>query len=708
MLISKYLIGSIITLSTILALKLYIPLFNEPITKDDFLNYNVTIYRDTWGVPHVFGEKDKDTAYGLAYAHAEDDFKTIQDIMLALKGRLALEYGKDAAPNDYMVQLLKIWEVVNSRYSKDISKEVQAICEAYADGLNHYALLHPNEVIKGMFPVDGKDVVAGFVHRTPLMFGLDRVLGKLVSNENPNIALDDKLKSESSFDNILLGSNVFAVNAIRSADKFTRLAINSHQPWNGPVAWYEAHLHSEEGWNVNGGLFPGSPVIFLGHNENLGWSHTVNNPDLIDVFELEIHPEDKNKYFFEGEWKNLEKSKISIPVKILGLFRWTFKREAMRSIHGPVIRNDQGTFAIRYSGFGEVRQVEQWFKMNKAKNLDEFTDAMSMMALPMFNTVYADKSGNIFYVYNALFPKRDKSKHDWSGVLPGNQASLVWKDYYKFEELPQILNPKSGFLQNCNSSPFLATFSNDNPIESSFSKNLGIETFQTNRALRAMEIFSSDNSITREEFYNNKFDTYYSENSVIAVNLKRFLNEASSEDEDIKEALNLMKSWDLNTDSTTTSMHLAYETIRPVYDPDKYVYDYNKNMERLTEVVKWTKAAFGKIEVKWGDIQRLQRGKTNLALSGGPDILRAIYSEQKPKDRVGIAGDCYFEIVEWDTEGNVSAQSIHQFGAATQDINSIHYDDQAELFAKHKMKPVWMKIEDIKLNLEKAYHPGKE
>jgi acyl-homoserine lactone acylase PvdQ len=223
-----------------------------------------------------------------------------------------------------------------------------------------------------------------------------------------------------------------------------------------------------------------------------------------------------------------------------------------------------------------------------------------------------------------------------------------------------------------------------------------------------MEIFSLDSSITRDEFYNNKFDTYYSENSVLAINLKRFLGEAFSEDEDINEALKLMKSWDLNTDSTTKAMHLAYETIRPIYDPAKYVYDYKKNMDRLTEVIKWTKAAFGKIEVKWGDIQRLQRGKTNLALSGGPDILRAVYSKQKAKDRVGIAGDCYFEIVEWDTEGNVSAQSIHQFGTATQDTNSIHYDDQAKLFAKHKMKPVWMNLEDIKLNLEKAYHPGQE
>ena len=705
MIVNKYLITSIIILSTFLGSKLYVPLFNEQIITQDFSKYNVTIYRDTWGVPHIFGEKDEDTAYGLAYAHSEDDFKTIQDIMLALKGQLALEYGKKAAANDYMVQLLKIWEVVDSNYSTQLSKEIQDVCEGYADGLNHYAALNPNEVKKGLFPVSGKDVVAGFVHRTPLMFGLDAVLGKLAIDKKTKIALDDK---SGQFDYTLMGSNVIAVGPNRSEDQFTRIAINSHQPWTGPVAWYEAHLHSEEGWNVNGGLFPGSPVIFLGHNENLGWSHTVNSPDLIDIYELEINPEDQNEYLFEGKWKTFEKSKVSIPVKLFGPIRWTFKREAIWSIHGPVIKNSQGVFAIRYSGFGEVRQVEQWFRMNKSKNLKEFKKAMSMMALPMFNTVYADKEGNIFYVYNALFPKRENDDYDWSGVLPGDQASLLWKDYYKFEELPQVLNPDSGFLQNCNSSPFLVTLDNDNPRAEVYPENLGIELFQTNRALRAIETYGSDNSITKEEFYNYKFDTYYSKNSVIAINLKRFLDEVKSKDEDILEAINLMKNWDLNTDSTNQAMYLAYETIRPVYDPDKYYYDYNESMARLIKSVKWIKETFGRIDVNWGDIQRLKRGKTNLALSGGPDILRAVYSKQNMKDRIGIAGDCYFEIVEWDTEGNVFAESIHQFGTATQDINSIHYDDQAKLFAKHKMKPVWMNLEDIKLNLEKAYHPGEE
>ena len=704
----KYVIASLIVVGIIISLKLYIPLFNVPIDVESFSKYDVTIYRDTWGVPHVFGKKDKDTAYGLAYAHAEDDFKTIQDIMLSLRGNLAMTYGKDGAANDYMVQLLKIWEVVESSYQVQLSADVRAICEGYADGLNHYAARHPDEVVRGMFPVSGKDVVAGFVHRTPLMFGLDRVLGELASDKKPNFAVNIESKESGPFSQTLMGSNVVAVAPSRSADGYTRLAINSHQPWTGPVAWYEAHLHSEEGWNINGGLFPGSPVIFVGHNENLGWSHTVNRPDLIDVYELEIHSEDENKYFMHGKWETLEVSEVSIPVKLWGPFWWSFKKEILWSIHGPVIRNPHGTYAVRFAGYGEVRQVEQWFRMNKSKNLKDFGQAMSLMALPMFNTVYADKIGNLYYVYNALMPLRGSDAYNWNGIVPGNTINSLWQGYFDFEQLPQILNPKSGFLQNCNSTPFLATLGDDNPNKSFYPRNLGIESFQTNRALRAHETYGSDKSISRDEFYKYKFDTKYSDQSVMALNLKKFLGEASSDNPDILEALKLLKNWDLDTDSSIIGMHLAYETIRPTFDPKEYHYDYAKNMKRLKRIVKWTKDAFGRIDVKWGEVQRLKRGNVNLALSGGPDILRAIYSSEKEASRTGIAGDCYFEIVEWDKKGNVSAQSIHQFGSAIQDSNSIHYNDQAKLFAKHEMKPVWMKLEDIKLNLEKAYRPGKE
>ena len=670
--------------------------------------YNVIIYRDTWGVPHIFGDKDEDTAYGLGYAHAEDDFATIQDILIAARGNLAKYYGRSVAANDYMVKLLKIWDTVEKNYENGLSDDVIKISEAYADGINHYAYLYPDKAFKGVFPVKGKDIVAGFIHRMPLMFGLDGTLAKLATNKYP-IKNEDPSTSESDILNQrMLGSNVIAVSPSRSDDKFTRILINSHQPWSGPVAWYEAHLNSNEGWNMVGGLFPGSPVVLVGHNENIGWSHTVNKPDLIDVYELTLNPENSNQYYFDGRYENFEISESSIKVKIWGPIKWTFKRKVFRSKHGPVIKNEHGSFAIRYSGHDEFRYLEQWFRMNKSQNFDDFENALKLMAIPMFNTIYADKEGNIFYIYNALFPKRSDG-YIWEGdPLKGDTSENLWKDYLPYKDLPKILNPKSGFLQNCNSSPFLATTGNDNPDQSLYNNNLGIERFQTNRALRAHEVYGEDLSIDRSEFYNYKYDTKYSEKSVLVTNLKRFLAEAKTKDKNANQAINILSKWNYETDSLAVGVHYALDAIKPVYNPDDYYYDYELIMQRLKTSVNKTKDHFGKLDIKWGDIQRLKRGNKNLALSGGPDILRAIYTKGDKGQRKAVAGDCYFQIVEWSPKGEVSSQSIHQYGSATLDPNSPYYNDQSQLFSTNKMKPVWMSLKDIKLNLLKSYSPGGE
>ena len=670
--------------------------------------YNVIIYRDTWGVPHIFGDKDEDTAYGLGYAHAEDDFATIQDILIAARGNLAKYYGRSVAANDYMVKLLKIWDTVEKNYENGLSDDVIKISEAYADGINHYASLYPDKAFKGVFPVKGKDIVAGFIHRMPLMFGLDGTLAKLATNKYP-IKNEDPSTSESDILNQrMLGSNVIAVSPSRSDDKFTRILINSHQPWSGPVAWYEAHLNSNEGWNMVGGLFPGSPVVLVGHNENIGWSHTVNKPDLIDVYELTLNPENSNQYYFDGRYENFEISESSIKVKIWGPIKWTFKRKVLRSKHGPVIKNEHGSFAIRYSGHDEFRYLEQWFRMNKSQNFDDFENALKLMAIPMFNTIYADKEGNIFYIYNALFPKRSDG-YIWEGdPLKGDTSENLWKDYLPYKDLPKILNPKSGFLQNCNSSPFLATTGNDNPDQSLYNNNLGIERFQTNRALRAHEVYGEDLSIDRSEFYNYKYDTKYSEKSVLVTNLKRFLAEAKTKDKNANQAINILSKWNYETDSLAVGVHYALDAIKPVYNPDDYYYDYELIMQRLMTSVNKTKDHFGKLDIKWGDIQRLKRGNKNLALSGGPDILRAIYTKGDKGQRKAVAGDCYFQIVEWSPKGEVSSQSIHQYGSATLDSNSPYYNDQSQLFSTNKMKPVWMSLKDIKLNLLKSYSPGGE
>ena len=257
--------------------------------------YDVRILRDSWGVPHIFGKTDADVAYGLAYAHAQDDFKTMQGILMAVHGRLAELLGPRGGGNDFLVHLIRLWDTVDEKYEKDLSPETRTLCEAYADGVNRYAALHPDEAFKGFYPISGKTIVAGFVHKMPLMVGVDKELMALFADEPPAEAKkagkDDRKAALDGFPWAGAGSNAIAVSPKRSAGGKTFLAVNSHQPWEGPVSWYEAHLHSDEGWNMVGGLFPGAPLVLHGHNERLGWAHTNNYPDLVDVYTLEINPD---------------------------------------------------------------------------------------------------------------------------------------------------------------------------------------------------------------------------------------------------------------------------------------------------------------------------------------------------------------------------------------------------------------------------------
>jgi penicillin amidase/acyl-homoserine-lactone acylase len=215
--------------------------------------YAVRILRDTWGVPHIFGKKDTDVAFGLAYAQSEDDFKTSQLVLMAVNGKLATVAGKKWAGNDYLVQLMRLWDTINAGYETDLSPETRALCEAYADGVNYYAALHPDEILPGLFPISGKHIVAGFVHKMPLMVGADKVLEGLFKDKKPAVSKADSMIASSSGNEdfsllgLRAGSNAFAVSPKRAADGKTLLAINSHQPWEGPVTWYEVQVHSDEG-----------------------------------------------------------------------------------------------------------------------------------------------------------------------------------------------------------------------------------------------------------------------------------------------------------------------------------------------------------------------------------------------------------------------------------------------------------------------------
>ncbi len=659
-------------------------------------HYDVRILRDTWGVPHVFGRTDPDVAYGLAWAHAEDDFQTIQGALLAARGRLATVLGREGAPNDYMVQLLRIPDVVDAGYERDLRPETRALCEAYAEGINHYAALHPDEAMPDLYPARGRDLIAGFVHKTPLFFGLDRVLrGLLEPAPSPGPPVTPT------------GSNMFAVAPRRSADGFTRLAINSHQPWAGPVAWYEAHLHSETGWDAVGGLFPGVPLILHGHNRNLGWAHTVNKPDLIDVYALEMNAAHPSQYKLDGAWRELEVRTAAIQVKVLGPLTWTAHREVLWSVYGPVVRGPRGVFAIRIAGYGDVRPIEQWYRMNKASRFDEWLEAMRMNALPMFNVGYADREGHIFYVYNARLPLRSEG-YDWSGIVPGNTSRTLWTESLPFDRLPQVGDPPSGFVQNCNSSPFHTTAGDGNPEPAAYSPAFGIETRMTNRSLRALELLGADEQITREEFDQYKFDVTYASASVVAARIGQLLAAPAPADPLTRQALDLLRGWDRAATADSRAAALAVMALAPADEAEADLPPTSVLDERLAAAARRLQAQFGRIDVPWHDVLRLRHGTLDVGLFGGPDLLHAVYGRPGSDGRIaGVAGDSYILLVEWDREGRVSSRSIQPYGSATLDAHSRHYADQAPLFAACRLKPVWMDESEIRAHLEREYRPGE-
>lgn len=695
--------------------------------------YDARILRDTWGVPHVFGRTDADAAYGLAYAHAEDDFLTIQQTLAAARGRLATIYGRDAAPNDYMVQLLRIWDTIDAAYEHDVSLETRRVLDGYADGLNHYAALHPDDVLPGLFPVSGRDVVAGFMHKTPLFYGLDGVLGSLFADERPQPATT-ATAGDASWRQLAYhlrppdharpfvaryGSNTFAVAPGRSAGGETFLAVNSHQPWEGPVAWYEAHVHSDAGWDMVGGLFPGSPIVLHGHNRDLGWAFTVNSPDLVDVYVLEMNPDDPKQYRFDGEWRDLEVRQAPITVKLLGRLTWTVREEVLWSVYGPTVRRPHGVYAIRFAGMGEVGLAEQWLRLNKARNFATWQAIVRGGPLPMFNIGYADKEGNIYYLYNALLPVR-AAGYDWRHFLPGDTSETLWTEYLPFDQLPQVFNPPSGFIQNGNSTPFQTTLGAGNPDPADFSPTLGIETHMTNRGLRALELFGADEAITAADFRAIKYDVAYSPDSAMATFMATLAAAPPDENADVNAALDLLRAWDLRLTPESEAATLAVLTLYFTDQLETADIDFSALtgqetvpqealLAGLRQAVAFLQENYGRIQVPWQEVNRLRRGAVDLGLSGGPDVLHAVYGRPEEDGRLrAFQGDSYVMLVQWDAAGNVTSQSIHQYGSATLDETSPHFADQAPLFADEELKPVWFDEADIRAHLEREYRPGEE
>ena len=664
-------------------------------------DWDVRIRRDEWGVPHIKGETDADVAYGLAWAHSEDDFATMQEAVFTARGRLAELKGSEGLESDYLVHLQDVWGAVNKGYA-GLPASLRRVMEAYAAGLNDYAARHPEKVAPGLLPVTGRDLVAGTTYRGPTFYGADAVFRQTMRPSPRTESRPDAAKTASLDLPIKIGSNGVAVAPSRSADGATRLLVNSHQPFTGPLAWYEAVLESDEGWHVAGGFFPGSPFMLHGHNAHLGWASTVNNPDLTDVYQLTVNPADRDQYRLDGRWRRLESRWVEIRVKRPdGTFE-TVRREVSRSAHGPVVRSERGVFAIRFSGLGEVRQNAQYFAMNKARNLAEWKAAMAMGVLPSINYVYADAKGNVGYVHNARYPVR-KAGIDWSGTVPGDRSDLIWTAQLPFSKIPQVWNPQSGWTFNANNTPFHATDPADDLKPEAFPATLGLQTNMTNRAWRALETYGADTSITEAEFDAYKYDLAYSEKSDLAKGLALLLAIPAGDDAELAAAQALFRGWDRRTNVDSRAAALGVLTVlRLQQSPGQ------PPLEVLKAVMTELKAKFGRIDPTWGEVNRIRRGKVDVAVDGGPDIFRAIYGRPDPDGRLrAVAGDTFVMFVTWDRDGTLSSRSVHQFGTATLDETSPHYADQTPVFAAMKTKPVKFTEADLAGHIRRDYRPGE-
>jgi acyl-homoserine-lactone acylase len=655
----------------------------------------IDIIRDSFGVPHIFGKTDPDVAYGLAWAHAEDDFGTIQQSLMAGKSMLAQYQGKKGASIDYIIHLLRIPELVEAKYESDLSPAFKKLLEGYAAGLNAYAAAHPKEVLlKKAFPVTPKDMVQYSVLQLCVLSGADKALSSIFGGTVP---LLENYKTA--------GSNAFAFNSAKTIDGQVYLDINAHQPLEGPVAFYEAHLNSEDGWNIIGANFPGAPCILHGCNEYLGWAHTVNAPDKLDVYQLEMNPKNKLQYKFDGKWETLEVKTAPLKVKVAGVIA-PLGKKAYWSKYGPTIITPRGVFSIRMPAQMDIRGLEQWYAFNKAKNFTEFKSALNMLAIPGYNIVYADRYDTIFYISNGRIPVRDKS-YNWKTTLPGNTSKTLWTDLHPLSNLPQVLQPKSGYVYNTNHSPFHSTEGTDNPLVKDIT--MGYETLENNRSMRFDELIQPLNKVSYEDFKRIKFDRQFPSSFYYPSKIDTVFLLNSIEFPDIADIITQLGNWNRNSDAESIGAGTFF-FVQAAANKNKALYLQNKSISKtlaaqlLREAKQTMLKDFGKTNIALGEVQKLVRGTKEIPLPGLPDVLAPMYSvPYKDGKWKGNQGDAYIELVRFTKDGP-QIESLNVYGASAKK-DSPHYTDQMEMFTRQQTKKMTLNKAEVYKNAKSIYHP---
>jgi acyl-homoserine lactone acylase PvdQ len=685
----------------------------------------VTIHRDEWGVPHIEGPTDASVSFGFAYSQAQDYFWQVEDTYVAAVGRYAELYGESGLDKDLLGGAFEIATSAQADYAT-LEPELQKICAAYTAGLNHYLAKHAEVKPRLLTRFEPWHVLA--YERYVL---LEFLFGKTNAARGNVKKVMDEIRAAT-------GSNTWAIGPSRTKSGKAMLFANPHQPWFGYGQFYEGHLRSGEGLDFAGSAFFGGPLITIGHNDVLGWSHTVNDPDVADVW-IETFDDSQNKLNYRygdghrqaAEWKQTIKVKTDQGLEDRA---YTFRK----THHGPIVgRLPDGRYlAARISRLTEGSRMRQALKMAKARDFGQWRAAMADLNLQMFNTCYADREGNIFYVYNAAIPKRDPA-FDWSKPVDGSDPRTEWQGVHAFDELPQILNPRSGFLQNCNATPFLAT-DDGNPSINDFPAYMCEDRFDDKRRSKVSRMLLRDmRGMTFDDWKQAAWDTTLYWPLVHLPQLALELEELRDTDAALaaqaQPYLDHLLDWNCKSaiDSTQTTLCVAWyeelygrgypvETLKP-----EFVGKPAAKFKALVTAAGKLQAFFGDWKVKWGDVSRIQRHANyadlaqipfsdklpSLPCAGVPGPLGVVFNtyyappNAKHKRQYGVVGGSFIGVYEFgDT---VEAATILQFGQSS-DPKSPHFTDQAELYSKRQFKPAWFAWSDVLAHAKASYHPGDE
>ena len=672
---------------------------------------------DTWGVPHIFAPDDESLFYAFGWAQAHNHGDLILHLYGEARGKASEYWGVDWVEQDKLMHTLWIPEQGRASYRAQ-SPEWQENLDAFAQGINDYVVENPELIadeVEVVLPITPQDLMA---HGT-------RVLRyEFLARQGINLA-------RGWGDFLDMGSNAWAVAPSRSASGNAMLVANPHQPWSGFGLWIEAHFNTPN-THMYGAALVGNPVLGIAFNDHLGWTHTVNTHDGWDVYELTLT--DPVNYLVNGETLSLQPFERELRVKqddgTYEIERFGF----FRSIFGPVLSyrpEDSTALALRVVGERSYGATEQWWDMGRATNLEEFESALSRLQIPMFTVMYADNEGNILHVFNEQIPIREFG--DWStwnnttrlddshpAILSGDVDDYLWDyDYHPYEELPRILNPESGWLQNANEPPWTTTYPYELHPED-YPPYMAPPSYVWPRPQTSMRLLYEDETITFEELVEYKHSTHVEIADQLLPELLSI--SANSENELIQQSHEILTAWDRKTDAESVGAVLfalwlqeyvnlvgfdVYAESWDVNDPlntPSGLSDPETALEALSTAstqLNLTRLIGGGLDVPYGDVFRLRVGDYDLPANGNNDLLGTFrvltfVADDDLRFRP-VHGDSYIAVVEFGE--TVRAEVLLSYGNATQP-HSPHVGDQLTLFADKALRPALLTREAIEDNLD--------